>query len=44
MLEKNLYKELEETAKKLRTTPAKLLYNAIRIIIKQALAQTLQLL
>jgi hypothetical protein len=42
MLEKNLYKELEETARKLRTTPAKLLYNAIRIIIKQALAQTLQ--
>jgi len=34
MLEKQFYKQLEETAKKLETTPDKLIYNAILLIIK----------
>jgi len=34
MLEKQLYSQLEETAKKLETTPDKLIYNAILLIIK----------
>ncbi len=34
MLERNIYKQLEETAKKLETTPDKLIYNAIRILLK----------
>ena len=34
MLERKFYKQLEETAKKLETTPDKLIYNAIRLILK----------
>jgi hypothetical protein len=34
MLEKQFYGQLEETAKKLETTPDKLIYNAILLIIK----------
>ena len=34
MLERQFYKQLEETAKRLKTTPDKLIYNAIRLIIK----------
>jgi len=34
MLEKQFYKQLEETAKKLESTPGKLIYNAILLIIK----------
>jgi hypothetical protein len=34
MLEKQFYKQLEETAKKLETTVDKLIYNAILLIIK----------
>jgi hypothetical protein len=33
-INKQFYKQLEETAKKLEITPDKLLYNAIRLIIK----------
>jgi len=34
MLKKQFYMELEEKSKKLKTTPEKLLYNAILIILK----------
>jgi hypothetical protein len=34
MLERRFYRQLEETAEKLQTTPDKLIYNAIRIILK----------
>jgi len=34
MLERPFYKQLEETAKKLETTPEKLIYNAILLILK----------
>jgi len=34
MLEKKFYKQLEERAKKLETTPDKLRYNAILLILK----------
>jgi predicted DNA-binding ribbon-helix-helix protein len=34
MLERRFYKQLEETAEKLETTPDKLIYNAVRIILK----------
>jgi len=34
MLEKRFYKKLEETAERLKTTPDKLIYNAICLIIK----------
>ncbi|MCD6243161.1 hypothetical protein J7K06_05720 [Candidatus Bathyarchaeota archaeon] len=34
MLQKKFYRQLEETAKKLETTPDKLIYNAILLIIK----------
>jgi len=34
MLEKQFYKQLEETAERLKTTPDKLIYNAICLIIK----------
>ena len=35
MLEKQLYKQLEEKAKRLETTPDKLIYNAIVLILKR---------
>jgi len=34
MLQKKFYRQLEETAQKLKTTPDKLIYNAILLIIK----------
>jgi hypothetical protein len=34
MLEKQFYKQLEEKAERLETTPDKLIYNAIRLILK----------
>ena len=34
ILQKKFYRQLEETAKKLKTTPDKLIYNAILLIIK----------
>jgi len=34
MLQKKFYRQLEETAKKLETTPDKLIYNAILLILK----------
>jgi hypothetical protein len=40
MLERRLYKQLEETAEKLQTTPDKLIYNAIRIILKSLSAHS----
>jgi len=33
-LEKQFYKQLEEKAKELETTPDKLLYNAILLVLK----------
>ena len=35
MLQKKFYKQLEKTAKRLETTPDKLIYNAILLIIKR---------
>jgi len=35
MLERQFYRQLEETAKKLETTPDKLIYNAMRLILKR---------
>jgi hypothetical protein len=34
MLEKQFYRQLEETAKRLETTPDKLVYNAIVLILE----------